>query len=366
MNFNFRSQLTQQVKSYAAHTPLVPEGTLDCSLGVNPYGFPEAAAEAFRSVDLHHLMDYPHSRVHYTALVNYWKDLIEISENELFFCNGSICGLYFLNNIFSQAERGEVLGFIPTFTDMVESARNFGMSYRGVPARLEENCRFDASDLIAAISDKTAVVYIDRPNNPTGQTMALTDVEAVLAAAKANCSYVIVDEAYGDFIPREESALILRDHYENLIVIKTFSKGFGLANLRGGYIVANEEVCGILTRTCNPYIFSDFERAACAAALGCPEHPQAHAAEFASAKAAIEDCIGKRLKLLETDKRVPICTLALKESGDLQEKLLKNGVLAVSGREFELLDERYVRIRIPTAEYLPVLTDAIARVEKGE
>ena len=366
MEFKFRTQLTQEIKSYAAHTPLVPEGTLDCSLGVNPYGYPEAAAEAIRSFDLHHLMDYPHSRVHYSALVEYWKGLADITEDEIFFSNGSICGLYCLNNIFSQAERSEVLGFIPTFTDMVESARSFGMSYRGVPARLEENCRMDASDLIAAIRPETAVVYIDRPNNPTGQTMPLADVKAILEAAKLNSSYVIVDEAYGDFIPRGESSMVLRADYENLIVIKTFSKGFGLANLRGGYIVANADVCGMLTRTSNPYIYSDLERAACAAALGCPEHPQAHAADFAAAKAAIAECSGKRLKLLETDGRVPIFTLALDEPGDLQEMLLKHGVLAVSGREFELLDERYVRIRVPTSDCADRLTAAVALVEKGE
>lgn len=359
MAFTFRPSLVRQVKSYASHTPVCTENTLDCSLGVNPYGFPHAVYDAIKGFDVAHLPDYPHSPVLHEALVAYWKDFAPLTEQELILANGSVCGLYILNNIFSQAQRREVVGFVPTFTDMVESVRSFAMSYHAVPARMEDNCRMAAEDLISAMSEDTALVYVDRPNNPTGQVMSLADVEKILLAARRIGCYVLVDEAYASFLPREESAMVLRGRYPELLVLRTFSKGFGLANLRCGYIAATQELCECMARTLNPYILSDLHRVICAAALSEPEHPTAHGKEFAAVKQAIVEAGGKKITTLVTDGRVPICTLRCEQDVDLQELLLAQGVLTVSGREFELLDKRCVRLRVPTTEHTEKLVKAV-------
>ena len=363
MKFPFRAPLTGETKSYAAHTPEAMDAILDCSLGVNPYGFPPQVAEAMGAFDPALLSEYPHSRVLHQALCAYWPGL---AEDEITLANGSVCGLYYLNNIFSMTERDEVVGFIPSFTDMVESVKCFGMKYVGVPLRLKESGEGHVWDLIAAITDKTAFLYLDRPNNPTGQAMALCDLEKLLQAAQSAGCYVLADEAYGDFLPREESAMTLWGKYDNLIVLRTFSKGFGLANLRCGYIAAPAELTAMMARTTNPYLLSDMERRICAAALDYPAHPVAHAGDFAAVKQAIRGSIGKRLEMLCTDDRVPICTLVLQEAGDLQGELLQRGVLTVSGREFDALDERYVRLRIPPAQQVDRLLQAIALVEQGK
>lgn len=365
MEFIFRPQLTTEVKSYAAHTPLVTENTLDCSLGVNPYGYPQEAAEAMQAFDIHHLMDYPHSDVLVKALVQYWADLAAVKPTELTAANGSVCGLYYVNSVFAMTQRSEVVGFIPSFTDMIENVKNFGMSYKGVSMRLDENGRADVDDLIAAMDDNTAMVYVDRPNNPTGQTLSLADMKKLLDAAKAKGAFVMSDEAYGDFIAREESSIALWNDYDNLIVVKTFSKGFGLANLRCGYVVAPEQVTKMMAKTLNPYVLSDLHRQVCAAALTRPDHPVAHADDFAAVKQAIRAKIGKKLTMLETDDRVPICTLALPAGGDLQALLMEEDVLTVSGVEFDALDERYVRLRVPTADKVQHLVDAISHVEQA-
>lgn len=360
MQFPFRDILTAQNKSYAAHTPEAMDDILDCSLGVNPYGFPAEVAQAVGGFDPELLSAYPHSHVLHEALCDYFPGL---TPEEITLANGSVCGLYYLNNIFSMTERSQVVGFVPSFTDMVESVKCFGMTYLGVPLRLEENGEGQVRDLIAAITDKTAFLYLDRPNNPTGQAMALPDVEKLLQAAQSAGCYVLVDEAYGDFLPREDSAMTLWGKYDNLIVLRTFSKGFGLANLRCGYIAAPRDLTAMMARTTNPYLLSDMERAICAQALRYPDHPTAHAADFAAVKQAIRTSIGKKLQMLCTDDRVPICTLCAPQGVDLQRELLQCGVLTVSGREFDALDERFVRLRIPPASQVDKLLSAIARVE---
>ena len=364
MTYPFRAPLTVPARSYAVATPPDPEKLLDCTMGVNPYGYPPAAAASLQNIDLHHLQDYPHDTCLYEGVQHFWRDQAKLTEDMLFFSDGSVSGIYCLNNLFAQSARNEIVGFFPTFTDMVESARRFGFRYIGVPMRRKENGRAAADDLLQELSDKTAFFYLDRPNNPTGQTMPLSDVERLCRAAALAGAYCVVDEAYGDFLPREESAMTLMDKHDNLIVIRTFSKGFGLANLRAGYLVLQPALTAMLRQCSNPYVLSDIQRRACAAALTDPDFPTSHAADFSSAKRQIAEKIGMKIHMLKTDGRVPICTLALQGEGNLQQMLMDEGVYALSGCDFEGLDERFVRICVPTLKSLSRLTGALERLEK--
>ena len=364
MEYPFRKPLTVPSRSYAVATPPDPKFLLDCTMGVNPYGYPEAAAEAIHTMDLHHLQDYPHDTCLYQSVCSFWQDYTKLTEDMLFFSDGSVSGIYCLNNLFAQGIRNEIVGFFPTFTDMVESARRFGFQYRGVPMREGERGRAAAEDLLPYLSEKTAFFYLDRPNNPTGQTLPLSDIRHLCSAAASAGAYCVVDEAYGDFLPREESAMTLMDTFDNLIIIRTFSKGFGLANLRAGYLVQQSELTSMLRQCSNPYVLSDIQRRACAAALMEPGFPVSHAEDFSSAKQQILEKIGTRIRMLETDGRVPICTLMLREEGDLQRMLMEKGIYALSGCDFEGLNARYVRVCVPVKQSLPRLTDALEALER--
>ena len=132
-----------------------------------------------------------------------------------------------------------------------------------------------------------------------GIAVSVPKGSTILEAARAKGAYVLADEAYGDFIPKEEASLALWGEYDNLIVAKTFSKGFGLANLRCGYVVAPEELTGYMAKTLNPYVSSDLNRAICAAALQYPQHPVAHGEDFAAAKTGLRAVTGQRITMLE-------------------------------------------------------------------
>ena len=74
---------------------------------------------------------------------------------------------------------------------------------------------------------------------------------------------------------------------------------------------------------------------------------------------------GKAVSMLVTDPRVPLCTLELERPGDLQALLYEQGILTVSGVEFELLDERFARLRIPVEAELPRLLAALRTLAQG-
>ena len=365
MDYEFRPVLKKELLSYVVNMPEITEDTMDCSLGVNPYGYPEGVLEFTRQIDFTHMDAYPHDHSLTDKLIDYWKDVAPISKDEIFYCAGSVTGIYDVCVLFMQSERNEVIGFNPTFTDMAVSAGNYGFTYTGVQYDADKDIGPNLDNLLAALSDKTAFIYLDRPNNPLAFTLTLEQLERVVSAARDNGSYVFIDEAYAGFLPREESALALWDRYDNLIVLRSFSKGFGLANLRAGYLVTNAELHEMFVKAITPYVLSDMDTQICAKALEYPTHPQSHAQDIAEAKQAIREVIGKRIVMLPSDDRVPICTLMLTEEGNLQNLLLKYKVLAVSGVEYDGTDERYVRLRVTEKERMPELLKRLKAAEQG-
>lgn len=223
----------------------------------------------------------------------------------------------------------------------------------------------EVSDLVDAISADTSLVYIDRPNNPTGQTLSLADISRVLDKCEELGVYAIVDEAYGDFLPREESAVTLGPKYKNIIIVRTFSKGYGLAGLRAGYIITGQELIRYISKVSNPYMMSELSRELSAAALSDRSYAASHGADFAAMKQALRDACGGALSMAVTDDRIPICLLQHRDPrADLQELLLAQGVLTCSGGEFEPLDRSSVRLRVPRREEMGKLLAAVERVNK--
>lgn len=344
-----REELLPERRSYALDTPESGTGLLDCSMGENPYGFPDCVREAWRSFELERMCRYPHSRAIHDEVVRYWADYAFIEPGNVVPTDGSISALCLLCNILAKPG-AEVVGFAPAFTGMVEYTRMMGMRYMGVTSAASDP-RGDVDALLEAITRDTALVYIDNPNNPTGRYLPQPEIDRVLAKCEALGVYALIDEAYADFLPCEESSVLLGPKYKNIVIVRTFSKGFGLAGLRAGYIITAKELIRYIDKVSNPYMVSEPARVLSAAALSDRDFPASHSAEFASAKRALRSALGKGLSMRDTDDRVPICTLTHEdESIDLQALLLRHGVLTCSGREFEPLGQNSVRLRIPRRE----------------
>ena len=108
--------------------------------------------------------------------------------------------------------------------------------------------------MLSKFSDKTRLLYLCSPNNPTANQYKPKDIETL---AKSFPGIVILDEAYGEFA--DYSFVPRIKEFENMIILRTFSKAFGLAALRLGYAVANPELAKILTEKAPlPYPVSGF------------------------------------------------------------------------------------------------------------
>lgn len=133
---------------------------------------------------------------------------------------------------------------------IVTSQATFGQYYHNaivesaevVQVPLKDNGQFDLDGILKEIDDKTALVWICNPNNPTGTYVTHDELEAFLEKVPSNVP-VLVDEAYFEFVTAEDfpNTLKLQERFPNAFLMRTFSKAYGLAGLRVGYIIATEE-----------------------------------------------------------------------------------------------------------------------------
>ena len=124
------------------------------------------------------------------------------------------------------------------------------VEYRRVP--LNDDFSLNADALLAAADERTKVMWICSPNNPTGNAFALDEIEAICSRF---AGIVVVDEAYIDFSTRG-SMLSCLDSLPNLIVMQTLSKAWGSASVRLGIAYASAEIIGIFNKVKYPYNIS--------------------------------------------------------------------------------------------------------------
>ncbi len=139
---------------------------------------------------------------------------------------------------------------------------------RTVRVPLRDDATHDLEAMAAAITDRTRVILVCTPNNPTGPIVKAADLEDFLDAVPAGV-IVVVDEAYVEFVRDPEAAdgLALLAAHENVVVLRTFSKAYGLAGLRVGYAMARPPVAEAIRKATAPFSVTDLAQAAAVASL---------------------------------------------------------------------------------------------------
>lgn len=351
----------KDVLSYAQRHNDAP-CTLDCSLGHNPYGIAPSVKKAWRALSPRQLYEYPHSADITGAICEYWSEVASVSAEQLALSFGSIDAIYAVNQLFFKPG-ARVLGICPQFTDYPASARMQGYEYIPMPLNGEKGFAFDEARLIDRIDDTLSLIYLDSPNNPTGLTIPPESLERIAKAAAAHGVCVIVDEAYGEFMPRADSAICLIGKYDNIIVLRTFSKGFGLAGLRAGYIVAGARLSALIRKLRNPYCMATDARILAAAAMRDRAFIEGCMTEFAGTKARVKAALGSNLAMAHTCPTTPLCLLTHADRDvDLAEIFAEYGIKTVSGGDFEGIYANSARLRLPKACDAEPLVRAIMNI----
>jgi histidinol-phosphate aminotransferase len=150
-----------------------------------------------------------------------------------------------------------------------------------VPVPLRDG-HLDLRAMAAAITDRTRLVLLCSPNNPTGPALAETEVKAFLETVPPRV-LVVLDEAYAEFVddPLAVDGTRLLSSYPNLLVLRTFSKAYGLAGLRVGYgLAGSAEVVGAVRQVHLPFAVSIAAQAAALASLAVQDRLLAQVGEI--------------------------------------------------------------------------------------
>ncbi len=137
-----------------------------------------------------------------------------------------------------------------------------------VPVPVLPDGRHDLAAMLAAITDRTRVVMVCTPNNPTGPSVTQTELDSFLAQVPPHV-VAVVDEAYLEFVRMDDAVdgLATYRRHPNVVSFRTFSKAYGLAGFRVGYAVAQEPVAAALRAVSLPFGVSGVAQAAAIAAL---------------------------------------------------------------------------------------------------
>lgn len=228
----------------------------------NPFGSSPKAKEAIvAELDNTHI--YPDGGS--VVLTKAISEHLDVATNQIIFGAGSDDVILMLARAY-LVPGDETIMASPTFPQYKHNAEIEGAVCVEVPLR---DGVHDLPAMLARVNDKTKIVWICNPNNPTGTMVTQDEVEQFLNSVPSHV-LVVLDEAYVEYAQAfdgyPDSLKLLKQH-SNLIVLRTFSKAYGLASLRIGYGVAAPEIIHTINQVREPFNTTRFAQAAALAAL---------------------------------------------------------------------------------------------------
>lgn len=218
-------------------------GSGDVWLNANESPFANTCADYNRSYNR-----YPEFQPQ--ALIANYARYSDLKETQLLASRGADEAIELLIRTFCVPGQDSVTICTPTYGMYAISAATCNVAVNIVP--LTSDWQLDSQ-----LTDKlngSSLLFICNPNNPTGSTLTSSQIEPIIAALSDDC-IVVVDEAYIEFSPLLSMANLL-DKYDNLVILRTLSKAFGLAGLRCGFMLANEDIIELAKKVIAPYPIS--------------------------------------------------------------------------------------------------------------
>lgn len=228
----------------------------------NPLGSSPKAKDAIKAC-LDNLNLYPDGNATdlRAALANYLK----IKPSQVLPSSGSDEMVDMISKTFIN-QGDEIIMADVTFPRYLTTAKMMGGNPIIIPLK---DFTYDLDGIKAAVTTKTKIIWLCNPNNPTGTMFTEGALIDFLNAIPSNI-VVVYDEAYNEYVTRDDypkDSMQLLDKYPNIIIMRTFSKVYGLAALRVGYTIASEDIINSINKIRGPFNVNTLAQAAAIAAL---------------------------------------------------------------------------------------------------
>ena len=236
----------------------------------------------------------------------------------------------------------EVLIPAPSFFYYANATQSVG----GVPVYPKRKADFtlDLDAIFAAVTPRTKVLYIANPNNPTGTATTRAELIEILERADF---LVVVDECYHEFLG--ETVVDLLPMYPHLMIMRSFSKAFGLAGLRVGYAMASATFCDSLMRVAQAYSVNRIAQAAALAAIEDVDSARARIAEVCRQRAVLAEALmrlGYRVAASSTNFLLVSSAPLNRTSGAVVGHLRKSNIYVADFAGYSGLDSTWFRVTI--------------------
>ncbi|MCP3772437.1 histidinol-phosphate transaminase [Paenibacillus sp. MZ04-78.2] len=228
----------------------------------NPFGCSPKAKEAIAAM-LDQVSIYPDGGA--VELTNAVAGKLGVQPNQIIFGLGSDEVILMIARAFLTPE-DETITAYPTFPQYRHNAEVEGAKVIEVP--VDANGKHDLQAMLGKVNSRTKIVWICNPNNPTGTMLSEAEITSFLEAVPKNVM-VVLDEAYAEYNVSGQypDSIKLLEKYNNVVVLRTFSKIYGLASLRIGYGVGHPDVVRSINQVREPFNTTSFAQKAALAAV---------------------------------------------------------------------------------------------------
>lgn len=285
----------------------------------------------------------------------------KIGPEQLTLGNGSSDILEFIVKVFVSAG-DEVVFSQHAFAIYALVSKMQGAECIAVPAK---DYGHDLDAMADAITDKTRIVFVTNPNNPTGTWLNKTELSDFLNKVPSNV-IVLLDEAYFEYVDEAEypNGIDYLAQYPNLVITRTFSKAYGLASLRVGYGISHPDVADLMNRVRPPFNVNSMALAAAVATLSDDEYVDASKklnddglkyliAEFDRLGLPYIPSVGNFISFeIPAEKNI--------SAADVNQKLLQAGVIVRPVANYEM--PNHLRVSVGTGAENKAFIEAMNKI----
>lgn len=314
------------------------EELLDFSASINLLGPPPPVAAAVRGA-VTEMSHYPEETP--AALTAAAAAHMGVFPGELVLGNGSIELIYWLTAILSPAR---VLIVEPTFSEYRNACASVGADCESFMLSEEDGYVLDVDRLQP---DGYDLVFLCNPNNPTGYLVPVEEMTALCRRCRAAGARLVVDEAFIDFAG-DGASVLAQGVSRGLFVLRSLTKSHALAGLRLGCLAAPADFVREMRRRMPPWNINSFAVAAGLAALGDESYMQRSRRETLAARSALFEQLASLPELdpLPSEANFLLCRLQGTGSGELSERLARQGILVRDCRSFSGMGDNYIRVAV--------------------
>jgi len=341
----------------------IDEGNMviDFSANIHPFGPPEWMKQVITdNFDL--ISRYPDPA--YTEASSHLAKFDGVHKDEVLLTNGGAEAIFLTAKFF---EGKKALIVQPTFSEYERACRNYHLDVEHVFLHKEDDFKLPLNKILDRLP-WADVIYICRPNNPTGTVVKETDIRLLLDQAKKTGTFLVVDEAFVDFLADGYRNLVpLLQEYHQLILLRSLTKMYAIPGIRVGYILANQAIIQSIKQWRIPWSVNAFAQAVIPMIVDDQTYVTKSQRFFDHELTRIREGLTK-MNFYMSPSAVNFYLIRDNENpdvtGELFEFLLHRGVLARHTDNFKQLAGDYLRFAVRSEKDNDLLMDVLSKWRK--